>query len=106
MPQPQWFPEYRVDLGPAVGPPPRTIDALRVGGGLYERSYARGGVAVNPGDRARMIFFHAPVRVVRPFGGGALDDRADTRGWGLRLQQVSSARVPAHGGVVWLTARP
>jgi hypothetical protein len=103
--EPQWFPEYGVDLGRALAPPPRTIGALRVDGGLYERTYERGGAAVNPGGRARTIFFGAPVRVIRPLGGGALNDRADTRGWGLRLHQVSSINVPAHGGVVWLGAR-
>jgi hypothetical protein len=100
--EPQWFPEYGVDLGPALGPPPVDIDALRVAGGLYERAYARGGVAVNPGGQSRWLAFHQPVRLVHPVGGGRLDAAAGTRGWGLRTQRVSAIRVPAHGGVVWL----
>ena len=104
-PEAQWFPEYGVDLGPALKPPPATIDALRASGGSYERRYARGGVVVNPGTEARTIQFGGPVDVLHPVGGGALDDSANTHGWGLRLQRVTSFEVPAHGGVIWLGAK-
>ena len=39
--EPQWFPEYGVELGPALAPPPASIDALRTPSGLYVRRYAR-----------------------------------------------------------------
>lgn len=99
---PQWFPEYGVDLGSPLSPPPVSVDALRVGGGLYVRAYARGGVVANPGDQARRLTFGAPVELVHPVGGGALDAAANTSGWGLRLERVSSIVVPAHGGAVYL----
>src|SRR5437764_10895725 len=53
--EPQWFPEYGVNLGPALAPPPASIEALRVAGGLYVRRYARGLVAVNPDDRFHVL---------------------------------------------------
>ena len=99
----QWFPEYSVALGPALGPPPASIDALRVAGGLYVRRYAHGIVAVNPGAGSRALRPAGPMRLVRPLGGGALDDGAGIHGWGLRLAPVrGSIAVPPHDGVVLL----
>jgi hypothetical protein len=101
---PQWFPEYAVDLGPALGLPPARIDALRVAGGLYVRRYARGVVAVNPGGQDARLTLTGPMELVQPVGGGALDAGASTPGWGLRRQAVrGSVDVPAHGGVVLLS---
>jgi Hypothetical glycosyl hydrolase family 15 len=98
---PQWFPEYGVDLGAASGPVPASIDAQRERGGLYVRSFARGLVAVNPGERALGLRVQAGSRLVRPLGGGALGRDAATRGWRLALAPVSgSVQVPAHGAVV------
>jgi hypothetical protein len=103
--EPQWFPEYQIDLGPAVSPPPANIDSLRVAGGLYVRHYARGEVVINPGASAASLTLGGSMRIVKPFGGGALDANADTSGWGLREVPVSgSVSVPAHGGVVLLTS--
>jgi hypothetical protein len=101
--EPQWFPEYGINLGPPVGPTPANIEALQVSGGLYVRRYANGCVAVNPGTAAASLALSTPMSLVRPVGGGALDAAADTSGWGLRLEPVSgSVPVPAHGGVVLL----
>jgi hypothetical protein len=101
--EPQWFPEYSIDLGPALAPPPADIGELRVGG-LYVRRYAHGLVAVNPGTAAAALSLPAPMQLVHPIGGGALDASADTTGWGLRLSPVSgSVSVPAHGGIVLLS---
>jgi hypothetical protein len=102
---PQWFPEYGVPLGRALAPPPASVDALRMAGGLYVRHYAHGLVAVNPDERAHRLSLRRPARLVVPVGGGALNAAADTRGWGLRERPVSgSVVVPAHGGVVLLGA--
>ncbi len=97
----QWFPEYGIDLGPALAPPPRSVDDLRTSGGLYLRRFANGLVAVNADPVPHA--FTATGRLVHPFGGGALGPSADTRGWGLRETPVSGAIVvPAHGAVVLL----
>jgi hypothetical protein len=105
--EPQWFPEYGVDLGPALEPPPATVDALRVASGVYVRRYARGLVAVNPDGRSHALVLSRAARRVEPIGGGALGAGADTRGWRLRL--VPARRrvvVPAHGGLVLITSAP
>ncbi len=101
----QWFPEYGVDLGPALTPPPASIDTLRTASGLYVRRYARGVVAVNPDDRSHVLVLSGPARRVEPIGGGPLDARADTRGWALRLVPVSRRVVlEAHSGLVLVSS--
>lgn len=103
--QAQWFPEYGVDLGPALAPPPASIDALRTARGLYVRRYARGLVAVNPDDRSHVLVLAGPARRVDPVGGGVLDARAATRGWGLRLVPVRRRVVlAAHSGLVLISS--
>ncbi len=103
--EPQWFPEYGVDLGPALTPPPASIDALRVAGGLYVRRYARGLVAVNPGGRPGVLVLARAARRVEPVGGGALGAAADTRGWRLRLLPVHRRVViPAHSGLLLISS--
>jgi Hypothetical glycosyl hydrolase family 15 len=102
--EPQWFPEYGVDLGPALAPPPASIDALRVAGGLYVRRYARGEVAVNPDAQPHSLTLSGPAERVQPVGGGALDAAADTRGWGLNLIPVTgTVTLPAHSGLVLMS---
>ncbi len=103
--EPQWFPEYGVDLGPALGPPPANIDALREAGGVYVRRYAHGEVAVNPDDRGRVLAVPRGARRVVPIGGGGLGSTASTRGWGLRLVSAPGHVVlPAHGGLVLISS--
>ncbi len=99
--EPQWFPEYGVNLGRALTPPPASIGALRRGFGLYERRYARGTVVVNPGTQSRAMTFHPAVEVMRPYGGGALDASASTSGAGLRWQRVNTVTLPSHGAVIY-----
>jgi Hypothetical glycosyl hydrolase family 15 len=101
--EPQWFPEYGVDLGAPLAPPPANIEALRQPDGLYVRAYARGLVAVNPGSQAARLALATPMELVRPVGGGGLNGAASTSGWGLRRKPVrGSVTVPAHGGLVLL----
>ena len=57
---PVWLPEYEVDLGQPTAPLPSTPAGLctaapeeRRCGGLYQRTYERGFVVVNPADAAR-----------------------------------------------------
>jgi Hypothetical glycosyl hydrolase family 15 len=76
----QWFPEYGVSLGPAVSPPPASIDALRVSGGLYARSFAHGVVVVNPGTAPGAVpcsarFAARAAGRRRKAAGGCLDGR-------------------------------
>jgi hypothetical protein len=103
--EPQWFPEYGVDLGPALAPPPSSIDALRTAAGVYVRRYARGLVAVNPDDRSHVLRLSSPARRVQPIGGGAIGPGGAPRGWRLRLVPVGRRVVlPAHSGLVLISS--
>jgi hypothetical protein len=102
--EPQWFPEYGVDLGPALTPPPASIDSLRTANGVYVRRYARGLVAVNPDDRSRVLVVGGRARRAQPIGGGALGAGAGTYGWRLRLIPVGRRVVlPPHSGLVLIS---
>jgi hypothetical protein len=85
----QWFPEYGIDLGSAAGPLPASINALRTGSGLYLRRFRNGLVLVNPGTTARAYAATAGLRLIEPYGGGALPADASTSGWGLRTRALS-----------------
>jgi hypothetical protein len=103
--EPQWFPEYGIDLGPALAPPPASVDALRMTGGLYVRRYGRGLVAVNPDNRSHVLTVSGPARRVQPIGGGALGPGGAPRGWRLRLVPVGRQVVlPAHSGLVLISS--
>ncbi len=99
--EPQWFPEYGLDLGRPLATAPNTIGRLAIGQGLFERRYQHGVVVVNPSSEARTLAIRAPVEVVRPVGGGALDPSASTQGWGLRWERTAAVHIPAHGAVVY-----
>lgn len=85
----QWFPEYGIDLGPAAGPLPANINALRTESGLYLRRFANGLVLVNPSATARTYAATAGLRLIEPHGGGALPADASTSGWGLRTLPIT-----------------
>jgi hypothetical protein len=103
----QWFPEYGVNLGRALTPPPASIDSLRAASGLFVRRYARGLVAVNPDDTSHVLVLSHAARRVEPVGGGALGAGAVTRGWRLRLVPVGRrVIVPAHGGLLLISSTP
>jgi hypothetical protein len=103
--QPQWFPEYGVDLGAALTPPPASIDSLRSANGVYVRRFARGLVAVNPDDRSHVLGVSGRARRVEPVGGGVVGAGAGTRGWRLRLAPVGRRVVlPAHSGLVLISS--
>ena len=89
--EPQWFPEYGIDIGRAVTPLPSSVGALRNSLGVYVRQFARGLVVVNPGGTAASYAFTGTRSLVEPHGGGALPADASTRGWGLRRQSVTGS---------------
>jgi Hypothetical glycosyl hydrolase family 15 len=64
-----WFPEYGIDLGASLDPP-----GLRVQDGAYVRRFAKGIVAVNPGDAPVTLTLDGPYQRVLPVGGGRVPD--------------------------------
>lgn len=68
---PEWFPEYELDLGPALSGPPTRISALR-SREVYVRRYRRGLVVVNPTDATVTYPLPRTYYWVSPRGGGAV----------------------------------
>lgn len=64
-----WFPEYGIELGAAVDPP-----GLRQQDGAYVRRYAKGLVAVNPGDVPVTLPLDGIYQRTSPQGGGRVPD--------------------------------
>jgi len=64
-----WLPEYGIDLGAAVDPP-----GLRQQNGAYVRRFAKGLVAVNPGDAPVTMQLDGAYERVAPEGGGRVPD--------------------------------
>jgi hypothetical protein len=64
-----WFPEYGIDLGAAVDPP-----GLRQQDGAFVRRFAKGLVAVNPGDAPATLPLDGAYERVLPQGGGRVPD--------------------------------
>jgi hypothetical protein len=67
----EWYPEWDVDLGAPVKTG-ATVADLAVGG-AYEREFANGWAAVNPGASAVTLSFPSSARLLMPQGGGAVD---------------------------------
>lgn len=102
----QWFPEYGVNLGPAVTPLPSRIGALRTKTGVYVRRFKRGLVVVNPHGAAAKYSFTGALWRVTPHGGGALPANAHTRGWRLDRQEVrGSVTLGPHTADVLVSER-
>lgn len=68
---PEWFPEYELDLGPALSGPPARIESLR-SRGVYVRRYRRGLVLVNPSDATVTYPLARTHFWVTPRGGGVV----------------------------------
>lgn len=93
-----WFPEYGIDLGAAIDPP-----GLRQQDGAYVRRFAKGLVAVNPGDAPVTLRLDGAYERVAPHGGGRVPDTgALPTTWGLDETPVTATLTlaPREGAVV------
>jgi Trk K+ transport system NAD-binding subunit len=106
--EPEWFPEYELDLGAATDALPAAVDEYEVAAGLYRRRFERGVVLVNP-TGAPIDVAVADVAGAGSWdratfaGGGALPEDADTSGWRIdRAAAGAAVTVPAHDAVLLL----
>jgi hypothetical protein len=105
--EPEWFPEYDVQIGRPVAKPPKRVAALRTAGGIYARRFTKGWALANPGEGAATYSFAGTRYLVRPVGGGTLPANASTAGWRLDYEPVSgSITLPSRSGAVLLERRP
>jgi hypothetical protein len=102
--QPEWFPEYGVDLGPPLSAAPRQVSELyRADWGVYARQYARGLVLVNPANITRTIDVGGGYAAFEAVGGGVVPASADVREWHLNLSSATSVVLPPRTAEVLLT---
>jgi hypothetical protein len=103
----EYYPEYTIDLGPALGPSPSLLDALwHAAWGVYRRDFTNGIVLVNPSaDPVAITNLGATFRRVMAEGGGVVGESGSMPGH-LVYQAVNSLVVPAYGGEVLLRAGP
>jgi hypothetical protein len=93
-----WYPELGLDLGRAVDPP-----GLRQEQGAYVRRYAKGLVAVNPGEAPVTLTLDGTYDRVLPHGGGRVPDLGVLPAeWGLTRVPVQSVTLEPHQGAVLL----
>lgn len=101
--EPEWYPEYGVNLGAPVDPLPASVTSfLNRSWGLYVRRYQGGMVLVNPSDAARTADLGGMYGLAVPSGGGIVPESGNAPGT-LSFRAVSSVTVPAHGAAILLT---
>lgn len=106
--EPEWFPEYELDLGAAADALPASVAAYRDPSGLYRRSFAKGLVVVNPSDGpitrsvAALAGSASPYDLAGFVGGGYLPEDADVSSMGITRTPVDDVTVEAHSAEVLL----
>jgi len=102
-PDPQWFPEYELRLGPPATSLPRSVDELATGSGVYARTYRNGVTLANPDSAPHRWTFTGTRWLAEPYGGGAVGPNVSTAGMGVRTRPVTgSLALAAHSGAVLL----
>lgn len=104
--EPEWFPEYAIDLGSPIDPLPVTIDGfLDATSQLYVRHYAQGMVIVNPSADAHAINLGGTFQRVIPIGGGLVPDDGTAPG-SISYAAVTSINLGANQAAIVLNALP
>jgi len=104
--EPEWLPEYDIDLGPPAQPLPESIsELLQPQWQVYARRYAKGLVLVNPTETSREVDLGATCYAVCPQGGGFVPADGSKPG-SLTYRAVQSLTLSPRQGVVLLTECP
>lgn len=106
--EPEWFPEYDLDLGVATDALPAAIAEYRDPSGLYRRRFAKGLVVVNPSDSESSAEVSAlagsddTYDLAAFVGGGLVPGDADVSGMRIVGTPTTSVTVGAHSAEVLL----
>jgi Hypothetical glycosyl hydrolase family 15 len=93
-----WYPELGIDLGRALGPP-----GLRQEQGVYVRRFAKGLVAVNPGESPLTLTLDGAYDRLVSHGGGPVPDSGMVPAdWGLTRVAVQTLTLGPREGAVLL----
>jgi hypothetical protein len=104
--EPEWFPEYGIDLGAPVDPLPASIPAyFHPTWKVYVRHYAKGLVLVNPTSTAQAINLGATYYRVDPIGGGLVPPDGAAPG-SLSYAAVTSLTLSPNRAVILLNQSP
>jgi hypothetical protein len=104
--EPEWFPEYAIDLGSPIDPLPVTIDAyFNATSQVYVRHYAKGMVLVNPSDTAHTVNLGGTYYRATPSGGGLVPEDGSAPGT-INYPAVTSVNLGAHQAAIALNALP
>jgi len=101
--EPEWFPEYEIEIGTPSQPLPSRIENLldptwRV----YRRDYSEGVVLVNPGPGPRSFSLGRTYYRARPQGGGVIPPEGRPLTWGVPYDPVTTITLAPHEGAVLL----
>lgn len=101
----EYYPEYALDLGPAIGSVPEALTNLWYAPWqVYRRDCANGLVLVNPDATAVTIpNLGANYWLVSAVGGGPINEAGESSG-SLAVSSVTSLTMPAHSGAILLYA--
>ena len=101
---PEWFPEYDLDLGPAVDSLPADISSLLASDGVsYQRRYANGLVLVNPTGNATSVALDGVHQRALPSGGGPVSSDGIPTG-SLAFEAVDTAVLKPHTAAILLNS--
>ncbi|HEY9076501.1 MAG TPA: putative glycoside hydrolase [Anaerolineaceae bacterium] len=104
--EPEWFPEFGINLGTPVDPLPANIASFRdAESGIYVRRYSLGMVLVNPSDQARTYNPGGVFQQVIQSGGGLVPEDGTAPG-SLSYRAVSSLTLPACQAAILLNRTP
>jgi hypothetical protein len=103
---PEWFPEYRIDVGASMTATPADIAELwRPDWGVYVRGFTRGMVIVNPSTEPRRIDLGREWPMWHPEGGGLVPADGSEPG-SLTQVRVRVLTLPAHGAAAFWPPGP
>ncbi len=105
--EPEYFPEYDIQLGAPLDALPAGIDGLlNAGWGVYTRSYENGMVLVNPGPDSRAVDLGGTYYLARPSGGGLVPANGDISAWSVDYVPVDRVDLAPYQAAILLNAAP
>jgi hypothetical protein len=96
--EPEWWPEYGIDLGAAQQTAAGSIAELAQGS-LYRRDFANGFVLVNPGDAPVTLTLDRDYQRIEPQGGGFVPEDGAAPG-ALTYTTVRSVTLEPYSAAV------
>jgi hypothetical protein len=101
--EPEYFPEYEVNLGKQQESLPSDIDDFfHEEWGVFLRRYQKGLVLVNPSPSSKKIVLPHLYKLVLPQGGGSVPLHGDVSQWKIRYRLVKKVTLPPHQGMILL----